>query len=195
MGGMLKLKCRLPVMTLGAAVLRAKAQAIPSITDEVRELAAEMTRAMRKYDGIGIAAPQVGISKRLVVFDIPTPEDDRDLSPGEAALLPLMPLAVVNPEIVASSSTLSEYDEGCLSVPKIFATVVRPERVVLRAVLLDGSEIEYECGGLLGRCVQHELDHLDGVLFPDRVAPAELEKLRDQLEELEQTGKSKNFRR
>ena len=192
---MLKFKNRLPVMTLGAAVLRKKAQAIPAITDEVRELAAEMTRAMHKYDGIGIAAPQVGISKRLVVFDIPAPEEGKELSPGEAALLPLMPLAVVNPEIIASSSTLSEYDEGCLSVPRIFATVVRPERVVLRAELLDGSVIEYECGGLLGRCVQHELDHLEGVLFPDRVAPAELEKVRDQLDELERTGKAKNFRR
>ena len=192
---MFKFKNRLPVMTLGAPVLREKAQAIPAITDEVRELAAEMTRAMRKYDGIGIAAPQVGVSKRLVVFDIPMPEEGQELSPGEAALLPLMPLAVVNPEIIASSSTLSEYNEGCLSVPRIFAAVVRPERVVLRAELLDGSVIEYECGGLLGRCAQHELDHLEGVLFPDRVAPAELEKVQDQLDELERTGKGKNFRR
>jgi peptide deformylase len=192
---MFKPRFKHPVRTLGAPVLRQKAQAIPAVTDEIRDLAEDMTRAMHAYDGIGIAAPQVGVSKRLVVFDLPTPEDDAELSPGEAALLPLMPLAVVNPEIVASSSTLSEYDEGCLSVPKIFAPVVRPDRVVLRAMLLDGREIEYECGGLLGRCVQHELDHLDGVLFPDRVAPAELEKVRPALEELERNGAKKDFRR
>lgn len=192
---MLKLRKRHPVRTLGAAVLRQKAQPITAITDEVRELAEEMTREMRKYDGIGIAAPQVGVSKKLVVFELPMPPEGQALSPGEAALLPLMPLAVVNPEIEASSSTLSEYDEGCLSVPGIFATVVRPERVVLHATLLDGTEIRYECGGLLGRCVQHELDHLDGVLFPDRVAPAKLEKVRDQLAELEREGAKKNFRR
>ena len=190
---MLKIKFKHPVRTLGAAVLREKAQAIPAVTAEVRELAVEMTRAMRAYDGIGIAAPQVGISKRLVVFDIPAPEEGKELTPGEAALLPLMPLAVVNPEIVASSSTLSEYDEGCLSVPGIFAPVIRPERVVLRATLLDGAVIQYECGGLLGRCVQHELDHLDGVLFPDRVAPEELEKVQDELAELERSGAKKKF--
>ena len=191
----MKLKFKHPVRTFGAPVLRAKAQAIPAITDEVRSLAEDMTRAMHAYDGIGIAAPQVGVSKRLVVFDIPMPEEGAELSPGEAALLPLMPLAVVNPEIIASSSELGEYDEGCLSVPGIFVTVVRPMRVVLRATLLDGKVIECECGGLLGRCVQHELDHLDGVLFPDRVAPEELEKVRAELDELVRTGEKKDFRR
>lgn len=192
---MLKKRFRHPVRTFGAAVLRATAQAIPAITDEVRLLAEDMTRAMHAYDGIGIAAPQVGVSKRLVVFDVPPPEEGSDLTPGEAALLPLMPLAVVNPEIIAGSSELREYDEGCLSVPGIFAPVVRPARVVLRATLLDGRVIECECGGLLGRCVQHELDHLDGILFPDRVAPEELEKVRGQLDELERTGAARDFRR
>lgn len=192
---MLKKRFRHPVRTWGAPVLRATAQAIPAITDEVRLLAEDMTRAMRAYDGIGIAAPQVGVSKRLVVFDVPPPPEDAELSPGEAALLPLMPLAVVNPEIIAGSSELSEYDEGCLSVPGIFVNVVRPARVVLRATLLDGSVIEYECGGLLGRCVQHELDHLDGVLFPDRVSPEDLEQVREQLDELERAGAKRDFRR
>ena len=184
-----------PVRTFGAPVLRERAQAIPAITAEVRELAADMTRAMRFYDGVGIAAPQVGVSKRLVVFDVPFPEEREGLSPGEEALLPLMPLAVVNPEIVGESSALSEHEEGCLSVPGIFAPVVRPERVVLRAMLLDGSVIEYECGGLLGRCVQHELDHLDGMLFTDRVEPAALEEHSRELEELERNGKKRDFRR
>ena len=192
---MLKPRFKHPVRTFGAPVLRERAQAIPAITAEVRELASDMTRAMRFYDGVGIAAPQVGVSKRLVVFDIPYPEERAGLSPGEEALLPLMPLAVVNPEIIAASSTLAERDEGCLSVPGIFAPVVRPERVVLRAMLLDGSVIEYECGGLLGRCVQHELDHLDGMLFTDRVEPAALEEHREELEQLERNGAKRDFRR
>ena len=192
---MLKSRFKHPVRTFGAPVLRAKAQEVTAINDEVRLLVEDMTRAMHAYDGIGIAAPQVGVSKRLVVFDVPAPEEGAELSPGEAALLPLMPLAVVNPQIVASSSELSEYDEGCLSVPGIFIPVVRPARVVLRAVLLDGRIVQCECGGLLGRCIQHELDHLDGVLFPDRVAPEELEKFRDQLAELERAGAKRDFRR
>lgn len=189
----LRPKFKHPVRTLGAEALRKTAQAVPAITDEIRELAAEMTLAMHAYNGIGIAAPQVGVSKRLVVFDLPAGEKGAELSPGEEALLPLMPLTVVNPEIVAGSSACSEYEEGCLSVPGIYATVVRPERVVLRATLLDGSVIEYECGGLLGRCVQHELDHLDGTLFVDRLAPAELEKVRGKLEDLERSGQKRDF--
>ena len=80
-------------------------------------------------------------------------------------------------------------------MPKIFATVVRPERVVFRAMLLNGVTIEYECGGLLGRCIQHELDHLEGMLFTDRVSPAEAQKIAHELEELEEYGKKHDFRR
>lgn len=192
---MLKFKKRLDVRTFGDRVLRRKADVVPAVTAEIRNLAEAMNRAMQECDGIGIAAPQVGVSLRLVVFDVPFPEDKRDLSPGEAALLPLMPLAVVNPEIVSASESVCEREEGCLSVPKIFATVVRPERVVFRAMLLDGMTIEYECGGLLGRCIQHELDHLDGTLFTDRVSPAEARKIEHQLEQLEEYGKKHNFRR
>ena len=192
---MLKFRKHLDVRTVGDKVLRRKAEAVPAVTAEIRALAETMNRAMQKFDGIGIAAPQVGVSLRVVVFDVPFPEDKRDLSPGEAALLPLMPLAVVNPEIVSASSTVCEQEEGCLSVPKIFATVVRPERVVFRAMLLDGMTIEYECGGLLGRCIQHELDHLEGMLFTDRVSPAEAQKIAHELEQLEEYGRQHDFRR
>ncbi len=186
-----------PVRTMGDSVLRQVADPVAAVDDEIRALAAEMTRVMHAYDGIGIAAPQVGVPLRLVVFDVPPPEpEDKDsLSPGEAVLLPQMPLAVINPEIVSSSNSLSERDEGCLSVPGIFAPVIRPDRVVFRAGLLNGDTVECECGGLLGRCIQHELDHLDGVLFTDRVAPAEQEKIRPQLQQLETDGARRGFRR
>ena len=192
---MLKFRKNIDVRTFGDQALRRKTDAVPAVTAEIRALAEAMNRAMQKYDGIGIAAPQVGVSLRLVVFDVPFPEDKRDLSPGEAALLPLMPLAVVNPEIVSASDAVCEHEEGCLSVPGIFAPVVRPERVVFRAMLLDGMTIEYECGGLLGRCIQHELDHLEGMLFTDRVAPAEAQKIARELDRLEKYGKAHDFRR
>lgn len=192
---MFRTRKKLSVRTFGDAVLREIASPIAVIDDEVRALAEGMTRAMRAYDGVGIAAPQVGVSRRLVVFEVPFPEDPAELSPGEEALLPLMPLAVVNPEIVAFGSAVAERDEGCLSVPGIFAPVVRPERVAFRARLLDGSVIEYECGGLLGRCIQHELDHLDGVLFTDRVSPSGQLGLRAKLDRLEAAGAQKHFRR
>ena len=194
---MLRFRKHIDVRTFGDGVLRRRAEAVPAVTAEIRSLAEAMNRAMQKFDGIGIAAPQVGVSLRLVVFDVPFPgdRDKRELSPGEAALLPLMPLAVVNPEIVSASAAVCEHEEGCLSVPGIFAPVVRPERVVFRAMLLDGMTIEYECGGLLGRCIQHELDHLEGTLFTDRVAPTEARKIERQLGQLEEYGKKHDFRR
>ena len=192
---MFRINKKHPVRTFGDRVLREHAEAVPAVDDDIRSLAETMLMAMRKYDGIGIAAPQVGESLRLVVFDVPFPEDPCELTPGEAALLPRMPLAVVNPEIVGASDALAERDEGCLSVPGIFAPVVRPERVRFRAQLLDGTTVEYECGGLLGRCIQHELDHLEGVLFTDRVSPAEQLKIREQLERLEANGARNNYRR
>ncbi|MBO5899225.1 MAG: peptide deformylase, partial [Lentisphaeria bacterium] len=100
---------------------------------------------------------------------------------------------LVNPRIIGRSDSVCERDEGCLSVPGIYAPVVRSERVVLQSELLDGSVIEYECGGLLGRCIQHELDHLDGFLFTDRLAPEEYRFIERQLESLERAGKKTNY--
>ena len=181
------------VFTAGAGILKQIAKPVPAVTDEIRALAADMLAAMRVFNGIGLAAPQYGHALRLVVFDISA--DSSTGTPGEALLLPKMPLAVVNPEIVASSSQLCEREEGCLSVPDIFAPVIRPERVVFRAQTLDGEWIEAECGGLLGRCIQHELDHLEGKLFTDRLTPEAARAIRGDLERLERIGQSTNYRR
>ena len=108
-------------------------------------------------------------------------------------MLPQMPMVLVNPRIIGRSDSLCERDEGCLSVPGIYAPVIRSERVVLQSELLDGSVIEYECGGLLGRCIQHELDHLDGFLFTDRLEPAEAKRISKQLGSLERAGQSRNY--
>lgn len=187
-----KRKNELPVITSGAPVLKKSAQPVLQVNDEIRELANNMIYAMREYDGIGLAAPQVGVSLRLVVLEVPG-DDETAATAGEKAMLPQMPMVLVNPRIIGRSDSLCERDEGCLSVPGIYAPVIRSERVVLQSELLDGSVIEYECGGLLGRCIQHELDHLDGFLFTDRLEPAEAKRISKQLESLERAGQSRNY--
>ena len=187
-----KRKNKLPVITSGAPVLKKSAQPVLQVNDEIRELADSMICAMREYDGIGLAAPQVGVSLRLVVLEVPG-DDEMAVTEGEKAMLPQMPMVLVNPRIIGRSDSLCERDEGCLSVPGIYAPVIRSERVVLQSELIDGSVIEYECGGLLGRCIQHELDHLDGFLFTDRLEPVEAKRIAKQLEALERTGQSRNY--
>ena len=181
------------VCTVGAPVLREIAAPVAVIDDNVRQLASEMIGAMHYFNGIGLAAPQYGKSLRMVVIDVPGGNESG--SPGEAMLLPRMPITLINPEIVFASSDCDEKDEGCLSVPGLYAPVCRPSRVVLRSQLLDGEFIEIECGGLLGRCIQHELDHLDGKLFIDRLSPKNAREVRGDIDRLTRIGQTKNFRR
>ena len=181
------------VYTAGAAVLKEIASPVVSVNQEIRDLAEEMIKAMRFFDGIGLAAPQYGKSLRLVDFDVP--KQNSTGTPGEEYLLPKMPLAVINPEIIARSAQVTEREEGCLSVPGIYAPVVRPSSVVFRAQTLDGEFLEFECGGLLGRCIQHELDHLDGFLFTDRLSPDAERAIRGDLNRLKSAGQNRNYRR
>lgn len=164
------------VRVVGDPVLKENAAKIDEITPEIRELANDMLQTVKVFDGIGLAAPQVGVSKRMVILDVPMPNKNTPLTtPGEMMLLPRMPMVLINPEIIARSAETIEGDEGCLSVPDIYAPVVRNATVTLKTQTLEGENIEVECGGLLGRCIQHELDHLDGYLFLDRL-DAENEK-------------------
>ena len=184
----------LTVYTSGAPVLEKSAEPVVSVTPEIKALAADMVNTMYAFDGIGLAAPQVGVSLRLVVIDVPI-DDKKPLSPGEELLGHQMPIALVNPQIVKTFGNASEYDEGCLSVPGIYATVVRPERVLVRFSTLAGQNIEIECGNLLARCLQHEIDHLDGIVFTDRLAPAENQKIAADLAKLREQGRRCDFRR
>ncbi|MBW4698427.1 MAG: peptide deformylase [Aphanocapsa lilacina HA4352-LM1] len=147
----------LAIHTLGDRVLRQGSKQISGINDEVRKLAQQMLQTMYSADGVGLAAPQVGVNKRLIVVDI---------DPENAARPPLV---LVNPLIKQFSSDLAVDQEGCLSVPSIYADVRRPERVVATYRDLNGRPVTLEATGLLARCIQHEIDHLDGVLFVDRV--------------------------
>jgi len=185
----------LPVRTIGDPVLAEIARPVERVDDSIRELAAEMLLAMRAFDGIGIAAPQVGRSLRLIVFEVPPSDPPEGLTSGEALLLPRMPFVAVNPEIVAAAGELVEREEGCLSVPALYAPVIRPSRVIFRTMTLDGELIECECGGLLGRCIQHELDHLDGKLFTDRLAPNAARAAAGRIARLKRDGARRNYLR
>ena len=185
---------RYVVRTFGDEVLREMAAPV-IVTEKIRALAAEMVETMRTFDGIGLAAPQVGEPLRMVVLGVPLESMSPDPSPGELELLPRMPLVLVNPEIVSAADELEVRDEGCLSVPDIFAPVVRPRSVVLRSETLDGEVIALECGGLLGRCIQHELDHLDGKLFTDRLRPEDLKEVEQDLHRLKLFGARHHYQR
>ncbi|MDD3153596.1 MAG: peptide deformylase [Victivallaceae bacterium] len=181
------------VKLYGSGVLSRPALPVPLVDKEVRLLASEMLRLMRKFDGIGLAAPQVGKLLRLIVLEIPEPEEYT--SKGEELLLPRMPLTLVNPVIVGSSRETATREEGCLSVPEIFAPVTRPAVVELCATTLDGETITCECGGLLGRCLQHEIDHLDGKLFVDRLTRDASKEIAGELSALERTAMRNHYNR
>ena len=148
----------LPILIAPDPLLRRKARPVaPGDADAVRDLAARMLATMYAAPGIGLAAPQVGSDLRLVVLDV---------APKEAP----EPIVMINPEIVAASREMAVREEGCLSLPGQYADVQRPAVVRLRWHDLDGSRREMEADGLLGVCAQHELDHLNGVLFVDHLS-------------------------
>jgi len=163
---------KLRIVVNGHPSLRKVSRPIVNITAEVRELAERMivTMLTNEVVGVGLAAPQVGVNIRLIVVKTCSDRghgDAAELSPGELLLNPRMPLALVNPELLSVSSELSTEVEGCLSLPGVDGRVTRPARVLLRASTLDGEVLTVECAGLLARCLQHEIDHLDGRLFYD----------------------------
>ena len=147
----------MPILTAPDPVLKKKALAVSAVDDSVRVLMDDMLDTMYAAPGIGLAAPQVGVSKRVVVMDIGrNPEDHA-------------PICMANPEIVWVSDEDNTYEEGCLSVPEHYAQVVRPKAVKVRFLDRDGQPCEIETDGLLATVIQHELDHLDGVLFIDHL--------------------------
>jgi peptide deformylase len=139
--------------------LREVSKPIERVTDDLRALAQDMLDVMYDEPGIGLAAPQLGVPVRLVVVDVAWTEEDGERDPR----------VLVNPEIVHAEGTIT-WNEGCLSVPDFQADVERAERVRLRATDLDGNPVEIDAEGLEAVCFQHELDHLDGVLFIDRIS-------------------------
>ena len=140
--------------------LKQVARPVADLSDELRTLARDMLETMYDAPGIGLAAPQVGIDARLIVVDCIKEE-------GAAP----RPLVMFNPEVVSASDEVSTYEEGCLSIPEQFADVTRPAAVSVRWTDSDGREHLEEMDGLLATCVQHEIDHLNGILFIDHLKP------------------------
>ena len=184
----------IPLCYYGHPALKQKCSDITVITDGITKLSERMIKTLRVNEGIGLAGPQIGRNINLVVLDIPIDKKDNGspsfTSPGEMSLLPMMPLTLINPKLSEFSANKTTYVEGCLSIPGITAEVIRSEFVQLEAKLLSGRNLNYRCGGLLARCLQHECDHLNGILFLE-LLPAGLRKSLDsQLQELKETLKS-----
>jgi len=179
----------LPLLFCGNPVLRTRARPVERVTAGIRVLADQMIATMVANQGVGLAGPQVGSSVRLIAVDT-RPRDDANRvtgpeSPGDRILEPRMPIVLVNPEITTFSAETGSYVEGCLSVPEISAPVVRPLEVTFRTRTLDGECIQGQCAGLLARCLQHEIDHLNGVLFVDRLTDDAYAEIEDRLRSLE----------
>ncbi|MDR3531378.1 MAG: peptide deformylase [Rhodopila sp.] len=148
----------LPILIAPSQILKTRARAVkPGDGDLVRELIPRMFATMYQAPGIGLAAPQISQSLRLVVIDL-MPSDKKQ------------PYSLINPEVVAASEELSTREEGCLSLPGQFADITRPARVKVRYLDETGARREMEADGLLAACVQHEIDHLDGILFVDHLS-------------------------
>ena len=149
---------RLPIIVAPDPRLKGEAMAVDAVNDEVRTLMDDMLETMYDADGIGLAAPQVGVLKRVIVVDVDRADGERN------------PLTMANPEVIWESGVIVTKEEGCLSLPEHYAEVDRPETVKIRYLDRENEIREIDADGMLATCVQHEIDHLDGVLFVDRVS-------------------------
>jgi len=156
-----------------APVLRRVADPVPAFDEELRQIVGAMFERMFESRGVGLAAPQVGLRRRILVLN-----DEGDRSK------PDLDLCLINPRIVARGGEPTRYEEGCLSFPGIYAEIERPERCTVEAFDLEGRPFRAEYSGFRSRIVQHEYDHLEGVLLVDRMSPADRLRNRTALEEL-----------
>jgi peptide deformylase len=147
--------------------LRTRAKPVVSVDDEVRRIVADMFETMYQAPGIGLAATQVNIHRRIIVIDVSEDKDE--------------PLTLINPEIL-SREGVEEMEEGCLSVPEVYETVQRADRIRFRALDAQGEAFEQDAQGLLAVCVQHEMDHLEGKLFVDYLSSLRRQRIRKKLE-------------
>ena len=181
----------LPIFQYGDPILRAKGERIKAIDQRVRELAANMIETMNAAHGVGLAAQQIGEALQLTVLDVSAVEDrpstlklsGNDVDPKSA-----MPLVLINPEIELHGETEVGV-EGCLSFPEITGDIERPQSVLVRAQSLEGELIQIEASGLLSRAIQHEHDHLHGILFIDRMNSASKAALSSRLKRLQSETK------
>lgn len=182
----------LDIVKYGHPVLRKKGERIEHITPEIQRLIADMFETMEENHGVGLAAQQVGVAKQLTVIDIRGATDrpsTLEVAGQPADPASLMPLVLINPEITAAGEPVSG-GEGCLSFPEIYAEISRPGVVDVTGMDAHGKPIRFRCGGLLARAVQHEKDHLHGVLFIDRMDKKVKMELQPELDELQAQTKA-----
>lgn len=187
----------LSILQYGDPLLRAKGKRIERIDDRIRELAASMVETMHAAHGVGLAAQQVGEALQLTVIDVSQVEDrpsTMKLNGKEVDPEMAMPLVLINPELELRGEAEVGV-EGCLSFPEISANIERSKSVIARAQTLEGENIEIDAGGLLSRVIQHELDHLHGILFIDRMNSAAKAALSSRLKRMQkETRRGKRIR-
>ena len=189
----------LKISFYGEPILTQKGKKITDFSNDLKKLYQDMLDTMYKEEGIGLAAQQVGLALQFCVIDVPNhPEypitcilDGKPISPQL-----LMPMVLINPIVDFLPSDEYYYEEGCLSFPEIKADVARPELIIVKYQDIDGNAHNLECDGLLGRCIQHEVDHLNGILFIDRMekeAYSEIKKDIQTLKKLTLSNKKNKF--
>jgi len=162
-----------PIVIYGDPVLRETAEPVEEISQETKDLVSDLIGTLKDAQGLGLAAPQIGVLKRVFIVDLSAIDITASLR------------AFINPEIVATSEEKSTFEEGCLSFPGLYQKIDRPANVTVRATDVDGKKFELEADGMLARAVLHEYDHLDGVLFIDRMSPLTRTMLKGRLRKLQ----------
>lgn len=165
-----------PLVIIPDSKLRLVSEPIKEITEEIRQLADDMLETMYDAPGVGLAAIQIGVPVRIVTMDVSKSEDERQ------------PMVLINPEITWTSEEMRVYEEGCLSIPEYYEEVERPDRVRFRYTNLQGEVIEQEADGLLATCVQHEIDHLNGVLFIDYLSKLKRDRVMTRFKKAAKRG-------
>jgi peptide deformylase len=182
----------LEVVKYGNPILRKKGERITSVTPEIKKLIADMFETMEENHGVGLAAQQVGVARQITVIDVRQATDrpsTLELNGQPADPAEIMPLVLINPEVSPAGEAVSG-GEGCLSFPEIFGDISRPGVVDVKALNEKGQPIEFRCGGLLARAVQHETDHLHGILFIDRMDKKTKAGLQPELDALQAETKA-----
>jgi peptide deformylase len=183
----------LPIVKYGEPVLRKKGALIEKITPEIKRLIEDMFDTMYKAAGVGLAAQQVGHALQLTVIDVSAVKDrpsTLELDGKAANVAEFMPVVLINPKITPYGDP-AKGPEGCLSFPEVYADITRPEFVEVEALNAEGKLFKFKAGGLLSRAVQHEVDHLNGILFIDRMSSEAKAEIRNEIDELQAETKER----
>lgn len=181
----------LDVVKYGTPVLRQKGQRIDAITPEIAQLIADMLDTMYAFKGVGLAAQQVGRALQLTTLDVRGTDRPSTLEVNgqKVDIEEFMPMVLINPLITPVGEPVCG-PEGCLSFPEVYADVVRPDVIDVKAINEDGEPVEFRCSGLLARAIQHETDHLHGILFIDRMEKKIKEEIRPELDAIQTETKA-----